>query len=129
MKTLLTALTIVAVLLIAAPARGEDRKFWLLTSAVVGGMVADTHSTFSAIKHDCHGMLPCSQWPVGELNPLTAPIIKRGPLVTYPLALGFDGGVMWLSHHLREKHKWYWWVGPVVLGTVHTTLALTVNRR
>jgi hypothetical protein len=110
-----------------APAARELPKadFPLLLSGVlVSAQLADTKSTFD-VGNTCARMGIDPNGPqCRERNPLTRWAIEKGPGVTYPLALAADAGVMLLAHKLRKDGKWYWWVAPVALASVHATCAV-----
>src|SRR5215831_14725083 len=65
--------------------RVADRKFWLMSGALVTSMLMDTRSTFD-VSSRCPDCI--------EANPFVAPFVDRGPTTTYVAGLAFDAGVM-----------------------------------
>ena len=88
-----------------------DKTFWVLAAALNAAMIADTRSTFYVLDR-------CAS-ACREKNPLVAPFVKRGQLVTYAAGEVFDAGVMVVAARMkRSKNTWArrtWWVAPAAL--------------
>ena len=78
-----------------------------MAGALNTAMVFDTSSTFRVAREcaDCH-----------EANPLVAPFLRRGQVVTYAAGEAFDIGVMGLASKMKDSsHVWVrrtWWSCP-----------------
>jgi hypothetical protein len=100
-----------------------DKKFWFLSVAMNSTMVADTWSTFDALKR-------CSV--CYEADPMAAPFVARGPGATLAAGEALDVSVMVVAAKMKGSDRPFfrrvWWVIPVALTTGHL-LALQHNMR
>jgi hypothetical protein len=92
-----------------------DRKFWVVAAGLNAAMVLDTKSTFD-VARACQ---TCR-----EANPLVAPFLRRGPIVTLAAGEAFDAGVMAIAAKMKASDRTWvrrtWWVVPAALGVGHT---------
>ncbi len=102
----------------------EKEKFWsptnlVLSSVWLGATAADVDSTFRVLKRcaSCY-----------EANPIVAPLLKRGPALTWTVITGVTLADVELAHELRRSdHKTLriiGWAVPIVATGLHTWAAI-----
>ncbi|MBX4195402.1 hypothetical protein KW796_00355 [Candidatus Parcubacteria bacterium] len=90
--------------------------FVVATAALAGMAALDIEqSAYCIRKYDC-----------GERNPLARPLFGtegRTLPVYLAAAIGY-GAVMRVAYRWRKQEKWYWWVAPATLTTIHISCSV-----
>lgn len=95
----------------ARPAHAQDHALVALGTGLLASAIFDVETTFAAF--DRSG---------GEANPIMRPFVNAGRVPTYAMKSVAVAGILWGSHHLRSRGRWWWFVPGTAVAVAWTVI-------
>ncbi len=114
---LLSVLTFLGLMLIPNFVQAQskdvaDKKFWIVSTLLIGSTIYDVESTFYGLnrcKGGCH-----------EGNWFMKPLVKAGQPGLYAVQGSIDAGALYVSYEVKKRgHKKLWLILPVTMTVAH----------